>query len=97
MRPRGVIIRTCVVDNSSVVEQVGVGSQEADGRTTAVRLLLDGGLSMLGLSVEVDDLSVTLPAATPLQPGTWRLGLAGLGLGLNAAGLTVAGGLRARF
>jgi len=78
------------------VEQVGVGSEEADGRTTAVRLLLDGGLSMLGLAVQVDDLGVTVPTATPLQPATWRLGLAGLGLGLDAGGLTMAGGLRER-
>jgi large repetitive protein len=78
------------------VEQVGVGSEEAGGRTTAVQLLLDGGLSMLGLTVQVDDLSVTLPTATPLQPGTWKLGLAGLGLGLDAGGLSIAGGLRER-
>ncbi len=78
------------------VEQVGVGAEDAGGRTTAVQLLLDGGLEMLGLAVQVDDLSVTVPTATPLQPGTWRLGLAGLALGLDASGLTIAGGLRER-
>ncbi|MDN5859364.1 MAG: hypothetical protein L0H84_12150, partial [Pseudonocardia sp.] len=78
------------------VEQVGIGTEGDAATTTAVALLLDGGLSMLGLAVQVDDLSVTVPTATPLQPDTWRLGLAGLALGLDAAGLRVAGGLRER-
>ncbi len=78
------------------VEQVGVGAVGSAAETSAVQLLLDGGLQMLGLSVGVDDLGVTIPVDTPLQPGTWKLGLAGLALGLDAGGLTVAGGLRER-
>jgi hypothetical protein len=78
------------------VEQVGVGAEDAGGTTTAVQLLLDGGLQMLGLAVQVDDLSVTIPTASPLQPDTWRLGLAGLALGLDTSGLKIAGGLRER-
>ena len=78
------------------VEQVGVGAEDSGGATTAVQLLLDGGLEMLGLAVQVDDLSVTVPTATPLQPATWKLGLAGLALGLDAAGLKIAGGMRER-
>jgi len=78
------------------VEQVGVGAEDTDGTTTALQLLLDGGLQMLGLAVQVDDLSVTIPTATPLQPDTWRLGLAGLAVGMDTSGLRIAGGLRER-
>jgi hypothetical protein len=78
------------------VEQVGVGSVEEGDSTTAVMLLVDGGLKMLGLDIGVDDLSVTVPVTTPLQPATWKLGLAGLAVGFERDGLSIAGGLRER-
>ena len=78
------------------VEQVGVGSVGDETTTTAVQLLVDGGLKMLGLDIAVDDLSVTVPLATPLQPATWRLGLAGLAIGFEGSGVSIAGGLRER-
>lgn len=78
------------------VEQIGVGAENTGNRTTAVQLLLDGRLAMLGLTVGVDDLSVTVPFATPLDPATWRLGLAGLAVGYESGGISVAGGLRER-
>ena len=70
----------------------------SNGRRAAtprsVSILVDGGASLAGLTVQVDDLEVIIPWATPMDLATWRLDLAGIGVGYEGGGITVAGGLR---
>jgi hypothetical protein len=78
------------------VEQVGFDAIEKEGALDEVSVLLDGGASVAGLAVGLDDLSVTIPWRKPYDVTQWKLGLAGLGVGYSGASVTVAGGLRRR-
>jgi hypothetical protein len=79
------------------VEQIGLDSEELpNGDVDRVKFLLDGGVAVAGLTVQVDDLSVSVPYHAPLDLGAWRLDLAGLGVGYAGGGVTIAGGLRRR-
>jgi large repetitive protein len=76
------------------VEQVGL---DVDGTAVApqsVSILVDGGVSLAGFAIGVDDLSLTIPWATALNPGTWKLDLAGLAVAVDGSGFALAGGLR---
>jgi hypothetical protein len=74
------------------VEQVGVGTEPVD----RARFLMDGGVSLAGLSVGVDDLSLSVPWRRPLQLADWRIDLAGLAVGYQGGAIAMAGGLRKR-
>ncbi len=74
------------------VEQVGVGTEPVD----RARFLLDGGVSLAGLSVGVDDLSLSVPWRRPLSLAEWEIDLAGLAVGYQGGALALAGGLRKR-
>jgi large repetitive protein len=74
------------------VEQVGLGSEPVD----RARFLVDGGVSLAGLNVGVDDLSLSVPWRRPLQLADWRIDLAGLAIGYRGGAIAVAGGLRKR-
>ncbi len=77
------------------VEQVGLGIERDTNRDpVSVSILVDGGASLAGLVVQVDDLEVIIPWDTPFDLTAWRLDLAGIGVGYSGSGLTVAGGLR---
>ncbi len=76
------------------IEQVGLRSFPGTSPTTAIDLLVDGGVTISGLSVQVDDLSLRLPLATLADPSTWSVDLQGLAIGFSAPGLQIAGGLR---
>ena len=77
------------------VEQVGLGIERGNtGGPESVSILVDGGASLAGLTVQVDDLEVIIPWATPFDLALWRLDLAGIAVGYAGSGLTVAGGLR---
>ena len=79
------------------VDQIGVGrTVDARGDVQTVSLILDGGASLAGLTVAVDDLSVILPIDTIDRPATWTLDLAGLAIGYEGSGVRIAGGLRKR-
>jgi hypothetical protein len=79
------------------VDQIGLDSEELpNGDVDRVKFLLDGGVAVAGLTVEVDDLSVSVPYHAPLDFDAWRLDLAGLGVGYAGGGVTIAGGLRRR-
>ena len=67
-----------------------------NGDVNRVKFLVDGGILLAGLSVQVDDLSVSVPFNTPLDLEDWKLDLAGLGVSYSGGGVTVAGGLRRR-
>lgn len=74
------------------VEQVGADS--SDGDDPRFILLLDGGVSLEGFALGVDDLSVSIPIKRPQELEDWQLGLAGLALGYDRNGIRIAGGFR---
>jgi hypothetical protein len=76
------------------IAQVGLDVETAGGRPIEVRLLLDGGASLGGLAVGVDDLALVVPWATAPNPLTWGVDLAGLAVAFDNGGVTLAGGLR---
>ncbi len=78
------------------IEQVGLAVTMAAGQVGSVGLLIDGKVSLLGLTAAVDDLSITylVPVGSPLDPHAWAVDLAGLAVTADLAGLSLAGGLR---
>ncbi|WP_426595718.1 DUF6603 domain-containing protein [Cellulomonas sp. McL0617] len=70
------------------IDQLGIGIT-----STALTLAIDGGLSVAGLSAEVDDLSVTIPFAHVTDPSQWSLDLKGLAVGYSGPAISIAGGL----
>ncbi len=75
------------------VEQVGFGVTRTGDTVTWLRLLIDGGVSLAGLTVQVDDLELDLPWPAPWDVAHWRLDLAGLAVGYQGSGVTIAGAL----
>ena len=77
------------------LEQVGFGATMPSGRVERVSLLMDGSVSMFGLTCAVDDLQITYIAANGdfFNPANWEVDLAGLAVSADMAGVTIAGGL----
>jgi hypothetical protein len=79
------------------IEQVGFAVTMEQDRIGSFGLLIDGSVSLLGLSAAVDDLSLTYLVSSnlsALDPAAWRVDLAGFAVTSDMAGLTLAGGLR---
>ncbi|MEV0181704.1 alpha/beta hydrolase [Streptomyces sp. NPDC050625] len=70
------------------IDEIGVGVN-----STRLTLAIDGGVSVAGLSAEVDELSVSVPYATAGDPSTWALDLKGLAIGYSGPAVSIAGGL----
>jgi hypothetical protein len=64
------------------------------GAGPSARLLVDGGVKIAGLTVQVDELSVAFALADVLHPDAWSIDLAGLALAFSSGGFSLAGGLR---
>jgi hypothetical protein len=76
------------------IEQVGFGVLRGSGDTVIrLRLLVDGGVSLAGLTVQVDDLELRLPWPEPWDVSHWELDLAGLAVGYESSGVSLAGAL----
>jgi hypothetical protein len=77
------------------LEQIGFGATMPHGRVERVSLLMDGSVSMFGLTCAVDDLQITYIVANGdlFNPNNWAVDLAGLAVSANMAGVTIAGGL----
>jgi hypothetical protein len=77
------------------VEQIG-GDRELDseGDVQTLIILLDGSVTLAGLTVAADDLSLIIPVATAADLTTWGLDLAALAVGYSDDTVTLAGGLR---
>ena len=72
------------------IERIGAGETASrDGLVVGV----DGNVSVAGLVVVVEDLSVTVPYASVLNPAGWRLDLRGLALSYQSPGVRIAGAL----
>lgn len=77
------------------LEQVGFDARMLGGRIERISLLMDGSVSMFGLTCAVDDLQITYFTADGdfFDAGNWKVDLAGLAVAANMAGVTLAGGL----
>ena len=77
------------------LEQVGFGVVMPSHRVERVSLLLDGSVSMFGLTCAVDDLQITYLVSRNdfFNPASWEIDLAGLAVSADMAGLQIAGGL----
>ncbi len=82
------------------VEQIGFGVDQDGSAVHGLRVLFDGGLSMLGLSIDVQELSVGAqwPASQAdkalTDPHAWSIDLAGLAVGYSGGSVSLAGALR---
>ncbi len=79
------------------IEQVGVGVVATQQQLQKISLLLDGRVSLLGLTAAVDDLQLTFTVASNanvFDPGRWAVDVAGFAVNADLAGITLAGGLR---
>ena len=82
------------------IEQVGFGVSKSGNQVIAARVMVDGKVSLLGLTVAVDDLAVgvrwpQVPSDPPIySPLAWEVGLAGLAVSSDTGGVVITGGLR---
>ncbi|MEH0972625.1 DUF6603 domain-containing protein [Micromonospora sp. CPCC 205546] len=58
-----------------------------------VGVSVDGGVSVAGLTLDVDDLSLLVPLRDPTDLSAWEVDLAGLSVSFSSPGVSVAGGL----
>ena len=72
------------------IEQIGVQTLE-NGKKIA--LLLDGGVRVSGLAVQVDDLTLIIPLAKLGDASQWGLDLKGMAVAMEAGTVKIAGGL----
>ena len=77
------------------LEQIGFGATMPNGRLERISLLMDGSVSMFGLTCTVDDLQITYLVSNGdfFNPHNWAVDLAGLAVSADMAGVTLAGGL----
>ncbi len=77
------------------LEQIGFGTTMPGGRVKDVSLLMDGSVSMFGLTCAVDDLQITYDVAKGdfFNAANWSVDLAGLAVAADMAGVSIAGGL----
>ncbi len=77
------------------LEQIGFGATMPNGHLERVSLLMDGSVSMFGLTCAVDDLQITyfVSRGDVFNASNWSVDLAGLAISANMAGVTIAGGL----
>jgi large repetitive protein len=77
------------------LEQIGFAAKMPNGRVERVSVLMDGSVSMFGLTCAVDDLQITYIVANGdfFDPGNWAIDLAGLAVSADMAGVTISGGL----
>ena len=71
----------------------GLGHDQSGGQVTAVRVLVSGGVSLAGLSLDVDDLSVGAPwpaanDSSLTDPAAWSIDLAGLDVAYSGGGIS---------
>jgi hypothetical protein len=79
------------------IEQVGFGVTVQQDQLQRISLLLDGRVSLFGLTAAVDELQLTFVVASDaslFDPSRWAIDLAGLAINADMAGVTLIGGLR---
>ena len=85
------------------VDDVGFGDEIANSKVTSVRIIISGGLSLAGLNLDVQELSIGAPwpdgssgSQSLTDHSAWTLDLAGLAVSYSGGGVQLAGGLRRR-
>ena len=79
------------------LEQVGLAVGQDGTNITSIGVLIDGKVSLFGLSAAVDDLSITYQvqgSGSPFDASRWTVDVAGFAVTAEMSGLTLAGGLR---
>jgi large repetitive protein len=79
------------------IEQVGFGVTVEQDHLKTISLLLDGRVSVFGLTAAVDELQLTFVVgsdASLFDPSRWAIDLGGLAISADMAGLALEGGLR---
>jgi hypothetical protein len=79
------------------IEQVGFDTTVTQDQLVDISLLLDGRVSIAGLTAAVDDLRLTFVVASNasvFDPSRWNVDLAGLAVEADMGGVVLAGGLR---
>jgi hypothetical protein len=79
------------------LEQVGLAVDQDGTQLKAIGVLIDGKVSLFGLSAAVDDLSFTYTvegSGSPFDPSRWKIDVAGFAVTADLSGVTLAGGLR---
>ena len=79
------------------MEQVGFGVTVRQDQLQRISLLLDGRVSLFGITAAVDDLQISFVIASDaslFDPSRWAIDLGGLAIDADIAGVTLAGGLR---
>ncbi|WP_461124407.1 DUF6603 domain-containing protein [Saccharothrix stipae] len=79
------------------VEQVGFGVTIEQDKLERISLLLDGRVSLFGLTAAVDDLQLyyaVSPGGAVTDAGEWGVDLAGFAFAADLAGISLEGGLR---
>lgn len=71
-------------------KQIGVGW---DDSSDILSFLFDGGVSLLGLTVDLMSLSVGIPVTDPTNLSGYSLGLAGVGIDFQAGPVEIGGAL----
>ncbi|HEV8692284.1 MAG TPA: DUF6603 domain-containing protein, partial [Ideonella sp.] len=77
------------------LEQIGFGATEVGGKIERISLLMDGSVSMFGLTCAVDDLQITYITTNGdfFAAENWAVDLAGLAVSADMGGVQIAGGL----
>ncbi len=79
------------------IEQVGFDAKVEQRHLKSISILLDGRVSIFGLTAAVDDLSLTFVVASNasvFDPSRWAVDLAGFAFSSDLGGITLVGGLR---
>jgi hypothetical protein len=79
------------------IEQVGLDTTVSQDQLIDISVLLDGQVSIAGLTAAVDDLKLTFTVASDasvFDAGRWKVDLAGLAVEADMGGVVLAGGLR---
>jgi hypothetical protein len=79
------------------IEQVGFGVTVRQDQLDRISLLLDGRVSLFGLTAAVDDLQLTFVVASNasiFDPSRWAVDLGGLAISSDLGGILLQGGLR---
>ncbi len=79
------------------IEQVGFGVTVQQNQIQKISLLLDGRVSLFGLTAAVDDLQITFVVASDaslFDPSRYAIDLGGLAINADIAGVSLSGGLR---
>jgi hypothetical protein len=84
------------------IDDVGFGDEVVNHKVTSIRIFISGGLSLAGLNIDVQELSIGAPwpdgnsGHALTDPTAWSLDLAGLAVSYSGGGVQLAGGLRRR-